>query len=96
MIQYAATAGEMISMGFQEIRGQAFKPTNDKCGETLKNEDPGPTTKATNPIHTHDTISEQTTKGTSGGSSGEENGHSEATLVSFIPHSDTVSLRVRI
>jgi len=65
--------------------------TNSNCNQSLENENPGPPRLPTNTIHLSDTSSQETTKGTSKGSSGEEDCHAETAFVTSIPHGNVKS-----
>lgn len=60
--------------------------TNQKRGNTLENENPGPTTKSGTAVHLHDAESQQSTKGTGSSRSREEDRHAKTALMTLIPH----------
>jgi hypothetical protein len=61
---------------------------NEEGKKTFKDEDPSPTGKAADTLHLDDTAGEQATEGTSAGCGTEEDGETETTLVTTVPHSD--------
>jgi hypothetical protein len=61
---------------------------NEEGKKTFKDEDPSPTGKTADTFHLDDTASKKTTEGTSAGCSTEEDGKTETTLVTTVPHSD--------
>jgi hypothetical protein len=73
------------------VHNEEGHDSKDHGEETLDDEDPSPTIKATNTVHLHDTTGEETTESTGSSGSGEEDGHAETTFVTLVPEGDVVS-----
>jgi hypothetical protein len=73
------------------VHDEESHDSKDHGEETLDDEDPSPTVKATNTVHLHDTTGEKTTESTGSSGSREEDGHAETALVTLVPEGDVVS-----
>lgn len=90
------TAGDLLLLGLVQEFGslrvvvhvEEGNDGNDESEETLKDEDPLPPMQTSKTVHLNDTASKKTTKGSSGGCSREEDGHSQTAFVAAVPHSD--------
>lgn len=68
---------------------QALRLTNNESDDPFENEDPSPSSLATNTGHLHEAASEQSTKGAGRCGGREEDGHAEATFMASVPQCNT-------
>ena len=74
-----------------EVVEQPERGDSDEDGDdTLEDEDPSPTLKATDAVHLGDTESKKTAESAGNGGGGEEHGLAKLDLVSAVPHGKVV------